>query len=355
MENNRALSPEVKSLFESVKGQVKEYNNSFEILTREMKNLERQRVSVVDAMALLTTRVEEKIQNLQEIHDSAIKELDETTEKAENLRGELLEVQRVRIQLQEQSESITKYILELQGAINEFRYKSDKELAQTIAMIEQKVEDELEKESQKIEVRLSMKVKQLETKVQTNEQRLMHLNENTKKDFRVMSNEVEGVKSDSSRLSQITDELNNAILLQNDELETSFSQRYKQLERHILTVIDKVEEIESSGGGGGGKPKDDFDDWGESDIGSVSSIADKLKGLGGGGGSTTKSLASSGDNSALAKDVKSIAQKLDKLIAESETIVEKATFTEKKGNLALYIAGGSLVGMIILFIIILSK
>lgn len=354
MENNRALSPEVKSLFESVKGQVKDYNNSFEILTREMKNLERQRVTVVDAMTMLTERVEDKIRNLQEIHDSAIRELDETTEKAENLRGELLEVQRVRIQLQEQSESISKYILELQGAINEFRYKSDKELAQTIAMIEQKVEDELEKESQKIEVRLSMKVKQLETKVQTNEQRLMHLNENTKKDFRMMANEVEGVKSDTSRLTQISDELNNAILLQSDDLETSFSQKYKQLERHILTVIDKVEEIESSGGGGG-KAKDDFDDWGESDIGSVSSIADKLKGLGGGGSSSSKSLASSGDNSALAKDVKNIAQKLDKLISESETIVEKATFTEKKGNLALYIAGGSLVGMIILFIIILSK
>lgn len=354
MENNRALSPEVKSLFDAVKGQVKDYNNSFEILTREMKNLERQRVTVVDAMTLLTQRVEDKIQNLQEIHDSAIKELDETTEKAENLRGELLEVQRVRIQLQEQSESISKYILELQGAINEFRYKSDKELAQTIAMIEQKVEDELEKESQKIEVRLSMKVKQLETKVQTNEQRLMHLNENTKKDFRMMANEVEGVKSDTSRLSQISDELNNAILLQNDDLETSFSQKYKQLERHILTVIDKVEEIESNGGGGKAKD-DDFDDWGESDIGSVGSIADKLKGLGGGGSGASKSLASSGDNSALAKDVKSIAQKLDKLMTESETIVEKATFTEKKGNLALYIAGASLVGMIILFIIILSK
>lgn len=354
MENNRALSPEVKSLFESVKGQVKDYNNSFEILTREMKNLERQRVTVVDAMTMLTQRVEDKIKNLQDIHDSAIKELDETTEKAENLRGELLEVQRVRIQLQDQSESISKYILELQAAINEFKYKSDKELAQTIAMIEQKVEDELEKESQKIEVRLSMKVKQLETKVQTNEQRLMHLNENTKKDFRAMANEVEGVKSDTSRLTQISDELNNAILLQNDELETSFSQKYKQLERHILTVIDKVEDMESSGGTGGGKAKDDFDDWGESDIGSVGSIADKLKGLGGGSKSSSSSL-SSGDSSNLAKEVKTITQKLDKLINESETIVEKATFTEKKGNLALYIAGGSLVGMIILFIIILSK
>ncbi len=357
MDDTRALSPEVKTLFKAVENQARDYNRAFEVLSREIKALIVEKTSLNDTLANLTNKVDVKLDSLEQAHQKAIDELEETTQKALSLHNELELVKELRIDLEEKAQSIIKSMNELNMAIKEFKYKSEKEIAQTLKSIEDMSESALEKESQKIEVRLSLKSKQTEQKVSAIEGKIIQLNDTVKKDLRMMMVEVDDVKSDTERLKNITNELNNAILMTTEEVELNIDNKFSQVEALVEKVQSRMEELELKGfggGSGGAKSDDPFGDLPASNFGSVNDITSKLKAK---AGSSSGHFTTSGksDNNNLAKDINSIATKIDELNTENEQIGERINPIETKGNLALWFAGASLVGVIILFIIMLTK
>lgn len=352
MEDLRALSPEVRQLFEAVRNQVKDFNLAFELLAKELKSLGVEKSALFQQSVLLTTRVEDKISNLEEVHDKAIKELDETTQKALSLHGELKQVQDIRIYLEGLSQALTQQSTDINGVINDFKYKSEKELTLTIENIQQKVEEELDKESQKIEVRLSMKQKQLEQKVVTTEQRVLQMSEGQKKELKMMFSQVEDVRVESNRLKVITEELNRAQLIQTEDTEVEIDRRYKALERLIHDLNKRVQTL--SVPAARASESDEFGDM-SSEFGSLGSIASKLKAKSGGSNSSLSSMGGNTDTSYLAKDIKGLAQKVEELFQDRDNMQDKATTTEKKGNLALWMAGISLVLVIITIIVNIAR
>ncbi len=351
MEDLRALSPEVRQLFEAVRNQVKDFNLAFELLAKELKSLDTEKNALNQQAKLLTSEVELKISNLEEVHEKAIKELEQTTQKALSLHGELKQVQDIRISLENLSTLLAQQSTDVNGIIKDFKYKSEKELNFAIENIQNKVETELDKESQKIEVRLSIKQKQLEQKVITTEQRILQMNDNQKKELKIMFGQVEDVRVESNRLKVITEELNKAQLIQTEDTEVEIERRYKALERLIHDLNKRVQTLSVPID----KPveKDEFGDF-DSGLGSLGSIANKLKSKTG-SGSGLSSMGGNTDTSYLAKDIKGLALKVEELMQDRDIMQEKATSSEKKGNLAIWMAGISLVLVIITIIITLAK
>ncbi|MCX6147708.1 MAG: hypothetical protein NTW25_10755 [Candidatus Kapabacteria bacterium] len=349
MEDLRALSPEVRQLFEAVRNQVKDFNLAFELLAKELKSLENEKNALSQQARLLTTQVEDKIVNLEVVHEKAVTELDQTTKKAISLHGELKQVQDIRIKLEALSNSLQQQTVDVKAVITDFKYKSEKELSATIDSIQHKVEDELDKESQKIEVRLSLKQKQLEQKLAITEQRVLQMNDGQKKELKMMFTQVEDIRVEGNRLKVITEELNKAQLIQTEDTEVEIERRYKALERLIHDINKKVQTLSVPQE----KKEDDFGDL-SSDFGSLGSIANKLKAKGT-GSSNFSSMGGNTDNSHLAKDIKELAIKVSELLQDRDIMQDKATTTEKKGNLAIWMAGISLVLVVITIIVSLIK
>ena len=206
MEDSKALSPEAKGLFETVRSQAKEYENAFELLDYEIKELQIQREMYINSAEQLRADVNNAILELSKNVEDTLSNIDSKTNKAIKIYDELDNIRQLKNSLTLLSEALKKQELEFETSLQSFKARSDLEIETALANLNNTIEKEIDNEAQKIEVRMALALKQVQTKLLNYDQRIWSLSDMQTRDFKNFNEEISILKS---RITNLTVEMEN--------------------------------------------------------------------------------------------------------------------------------------------------
>lgn len=201
MESTRALSPDIRGLFDLVQHQAIEYSKAFELFEKNRRDFEfmvdqmralsksireesdatikELNTSVMDSLIILKNRTEETISNGIELKN--IKQFRDDIESKLNI------IEALQDKLNKQSE-------ELDSAIKFFRKKSEMELESTLITVKSKLEREIQNESQKIEAKVGMRLKQIENVIVNIDENAKSLEDRHSNQLKKLMSEMDSIK-----------------------------------------------------------------------------------------------------------------------------------------------------------------
>ena len=200
MDETKALSPEIKGLFDAIKMQALEYAHAFEVFEssqREYDNVIRKLDSATkgmkdelnSAISSANTSVIESLILLKNKTDETfrlgfdLKDIKSFKDELDILRSDLTQL---HDKLFKQSE-------ELDNAIKNFKKKAETEIESTLMGVRGRAERDLQNEAQKMEMRYSLRIKQIENAVINVDDDLKSLDDRLNSFARKISNEIENI------------------------------------------------------------------------------------------------------------------------------------------------------------------
>jgi predicted nuclease with TOPRIM domain len=247
MERTKSISPEIIGLFDKIIQQAEEYHRAFELLDKRMKDFDAAISRLQEMEVKITKDTETAISKINtNILESIIllKNKTEETIKLSNDLGDISsfkkEMERLKDDIVSLQNNSAKFVEEMDKALKFFKKKSELELESTLIGLKSKIEKEVAVESQKIELRINMRLKQLEAALIGLDEKVKSFETNFSSVIKKLSLDIDIIKHGYSLdLDQSNDYRDN---LANQEL----SDKITSLENMFNILNEKISSL--SGG-----------------------------------------------------------------------------------------------------------
>lgn len=196
MEESKAISPEVKGLFSTVRAQAKEYTKAFERLEIEISRFEALKTELSKVPDQIRYEVNNTIQELRKNVDDSIELLEVKFDTISNIYNDIESIRSLRDELSDMSKKLNNQTVEINNIINNFRARSEAELKSFIAEIRQKIDDEMAQHSAKTENKMNIKIRKLEGKLLTFDQKLWSVSNTQNYEFKNLLSDFNALKAD---------------------------------------------------------------------------------------------------------------------------------------------------------------
>lgn len=243
MEETKAISPEVKGLFDTIKSQAKEYEKAFKYIEIEKLKLEQQRKELDRLMDELRNEVSYTTLKLNQKVQDSLTFIETRTEKTIKIYDNLENIVDLRDSLSQLHGLVKKQVSEVENflkveipkTLKEFdnllktvRSKSESELENILTNFRQKFEKYLEAETQKLDQKNALKFKQQDTRLVSIEQKLNTLSDTHQTDIKRTLEEFTELRNRVSSSSYSNDDkFESAIKRLNAQLD-SLSRKQEQ-------------------------------------------------------------------------------------------------------------------------------
>ncbi len=226
MEETKAISPEVRGLFDTIRSQAKEYEKAFKYIEIERIKLEQQRSAVEHMMDEIRNEVNYTTLKLNQKVQESLKFIESRTEKTIKIYDNLENIVDLRDSLTQLHTLVKKQVsevenflkLEIPKTIKEFdillksvKSKSELELDNILNNFRQKMEKYLEAETMKLDQKNAMKFKQIESRVAAFELKVNNVSDAYNNDFKELMDEFAGIRNKVTSVTYRGDEIYNDI------------------------------------------------------------------------------------------------------------------------------------------------
>lgn len=264
MEETKAIRPEIKELFDIIREQAYQYSDAFRSLEEKIAELEFIKEDVLENSRKTSRKLELKFFSLKdELKNEIDLLLDKTKgfsdiyDRAKSAGKALDRMEELRIDLENTKK-------ELEGFINKQDERKDIDLNDLMHKVRASVEREKSSISQKIEVRLALRIKQIESKLIEYNQKLWRMSESNVRDYNKLSEEIADFNIALAGLKNASRDYKNSI---SEMIETSNRQILEKL-LPFERLINDYQRLASEYDSGAFAEKSDIDN-----------ISDRLKNL----------------------------------------------------------------------------
>ncbi len=267
MERTKSISPEIIGLFDKIIQQAEEYHRAFELLDKRMKDFDAAISRLQEMEVKITKDTETAISKINtNILESIIllKNKTEETIKLSNDLGDISsfkkEMERLKDDIVSLQNNSAKFVEEMDKALKFFKKKSELELESTLIGLKSKIEKEVAVESQKIELRIYMRLKQLEAALIGLDEKVKSFETNFSSVIKKLSLDIDIIKhgysldldqsndySDNLANQELSDKitsLENMFNILNEKI-SSLSGGKITYEKGLSSDADKLENIEN--------------------------------------------------------------------------------------------------------------
>lgn len=272
MERIKSISPEIIGLFDKIIQQAEEYQRAFELLDKKMKDFDAAIARLNEMEAKISKDAEFAISKINTNILESIILLKNKTEETIKLANDLGDINAFKKEMEQLKDDIVslqsnsaKFVEEMDKSLKFFKKKSELELESTLIGLKSKIEKEVAVESQKIELRINMRLKQLESAVIGLDEKVKSFEVNLSSVIKKISLDIDIIKHGYSLdLEQYNDNNNQ---LANQEI----SDKISSLENMLTMLNDKVASLSGS--------KIKYDKTSSSDNEQIQKLEDKLNSL----------------------------------------------------------------------------
>jgi gas vesicle protein len=211
MEESKALSPEVKGLFATVKSQAREYTEAFERLNIELIQFESLRTELNKVPDQIRYEVNNTIQELKKNFDESVELLEVKFDRISDIFNNIDIIKDLRDELQKLSKTLNQQAHEINNTIANFKARSENEIDSFVKEIRQRIETDIEQQSAKTETKLNIKIRKLEGKLLTFDQKLWSVSNSQNYEFKNLLNDFDALKTDIVDIQDILESFDKYI------------------------------------------------------------------------------------------------------------------------------------------------
>lgn len=235
MEELKAISPEIRGLFETIKKQAVEYTEAFELLKKEAQELGRLKDEVHRMNRDVSVKTGEIFSEINNNMFETLNSIESKTEKTIKIYDDLENIRSLRDSLTILQETLRKHALELQTTIPNLRQRAEIEIESTLKEIRNRAEKELETEMQKMELRIALKLKNFEGKFLNFDQKLLAVNDSQVRATHRIEDELDIIKVKMNAVRVSVDEFQKQIEFSVKDFEMKAGARIEALEKTVDT------------------------------------------------------------------------------------------------------------------------
>lgn len=207
MENSKAISPEIKALFDTIKLQAKDYADAFDILDKEIKELKTLKDSVANLAIKLHERVESTLNESNKIFQDTFATLEPKVNKVIKVYDELDGIRELKESLITLHASLKRHSYEFNSSLEALTNRAEVEIDSTLLNLRNRIEKEVESETQKIEVKIALKLRHLEGKILGFDQKIWNMSDAQAREYKSLSDEIDSIRSKPINYKQLNDEI----------------------------------------------------------------------------------------------------------------------------------------------------
>ncbi|MCX6153336.1 MAG: hypothetical protein NT007_04165 [Candidatus Kapabacteria bacterium] len=200
MEDSRAISPEIKGLFNKVREQAHEFTQAFELLAQEKRKFEMHTLFFLDSARSLRTEVETDIDILKKDVLNIVHDIERKTEKTIKIYSDLSTIISLKDELIKLHDVLKVTKNEILAFSEEIKLQNEIDFETAISAFKTKFDKDIEDLAYKIEIRLSMKIKNFESAIFATEQKLIDLEERQLRQSRDFNKDLETVRTNIAKV-----------------------------------------------------------------------------------------------------------------------------------------------------------
>lgn len=202
MEESKALSPEVKGLFETVRVQAKEYAKAFEYLEAQINELNHLKIHLEKFAEQIRNDFNSANVELNKTVVDFVNEVELKTSRVQKVYESLDSIKTLRDELYEASNIMKRQIIDGRNSVQNFKEKSELEISNALSNISNTIEKEIEMHSQRFELNINLKLRQFQSKLLNYDQKMWSLSDSQSRDYKNFVNEVLNTNHKISELNK---------------------------------------------------------------------------------------------------------------------------------------------------------
>ncbi|HPI20502.1 MAG TPA: hypothetical protein PKY56_09030 [Candidatus Kapabacteria bacterium] len=226
MEESKALSPEVKGLFDTIKHQAKEYTKAFDYLETQISELSHLKTYLEKFAEQIRNDFNTTTVDLNKSIAEFVNEVELKSEKIQKVYDNLDSIKELRDELYEANNRIKRQITETSTSLQNFKEKSELEINSALSNISNTIEKEIESNIQRLELNISLKLRQFQSKLLNYDQKIWALSDAQSRDYKNFVNEI--FNTNNKIINIIKDY---------GDLKKSFGDRFNNIENDIKNFL----------------------------------------------------------------------------------------------------------------------
>lgn len=258
MEETKALSPEFKGLFETIKRQALEYSKAFEFFEEEKKELVRKQIELQQIGKLLAEEIEEKIQFLEGRISTFITSFEEKYQNFWEIYTELENIHTLTKNLQSLQSNLQSRLLEVENLLTSIQNKYLQEFQNMQNELIQKLDNEMDSAIKKMDVKYALKFKSLDEKFISVEQKLLNQTITQSRQSKILYDDIDILKDSLQNIKTIIYEERQKIEARFTEFNEELNKKLKMFDQIANRVGEQTETTIQSQEEGTSKIKDEI-------------------------------------------------------------------------------------------------
>lgn len=227
MDEPKAISSELKGLFETIKRQAIEYSRAFEFFEKEKEEIIQKQNQLTEFSRILATEVGSKIHSLETKIDDFLGEFDQKTASIESIYKNLSSIESMNNNMSTLYSELKIRLLEVDNLLKTLENRIEKEFESLYNKLHKKLYEELDTTFKKLEVKYVFKFKSLDEKIINFDQKLLNLTVNQSNFSKTLYNDIETVRTNLHNLKQILAE-------ERMRIETRFTEFSEALNKKLI-------------------------------------------------------------------------------------------------------------------------
>lgn len=253
MEESKAISSEIKGLFEVIKLQTDEYNQAFQVLHSKIEELLNIKNDIDSFKSKISAEFYSFVRNSQNKLDDAVTAFNSKLDKTNALYENLNEIKILKEELKNSDLKLQELLKSSDSFINSFRTNTTTELNSLVRDIKLRTDKEFSSLNAKLDTKLDLKFKRIESRIAGYDQKLLTLNDNQLKDFNLFNDKLENFNERliKSKLPTSDNMINNEEFINsqlNDLIQSLTDDIYKSinnLDKKLSNIETKIITLES--------------------------------------------------------------------------------------------------------------
>lgn len=260
MQDTKAIRPEIKGLFDTIRSQAVQYSDAFDRLERQSDRVEK----LISEMKVITgetrSKVDKELFNLRSDYDEITSFLRNESEKIHKKFTEIDDVKTIQDShlasinslsalyddMNESFEVMKKITLDTERMLNDFKKRAVYELEHLPANIQDNFRQLVETETQKFEDKFTSRQRHFESKLMNYEQKLFQTQDAIKTEFKQTFKELDGVKGLFTQVSNAYRDIDKTIDGHFNSLRNEIDHKIKVVDDMMRNIQDRVEQYTSN-------------------------------------------------------------------------------------------------------------
>ncbi len=258
MDESKAISPEIKGLFETIKKQALEYSKAFEFFEETRQRILQTQGELENFAQHLSKEIDERFQLLEDTLNNFITDFQQKNATIENVFRELSRIEILKNELERMHSELKIQLIQVDNLLKTLENKFEIEFETQSQNIIRKFEDEVDSTLKMLEVKYALKFKSIDEKLSNLDQKLLNQTVSQSRFTKIVYDELDTLKEKIEQFKQILYEERQRIEGRFGEFSEELNKKFIKLDQILNNFEQQTQTTLQSSEGSAEKFRDEI-------------------------------------------------------------------------------------------------